>query len=84
MSTISPDDARDLLKVLIMNLPKRHRQIIYLIDYEKLTHADVADVLNLDDGHKPLMSAQRVERIYDRIRVRLQRRMENEGYYGFL
>lgn len=71
------DEAKAMLKDLIMKLPERERQVIYLYYYEELTLKEIGEVLNVTES--------RVSQIHTQCILRLRSKLAKEReFFGSL
>lgn len=67
---IERDEAKSILKDLIMKLPEREKQVIYLYYYEELTLKEIGEVLNVTES--------RVSQIHTQCILRLRSKLAKE------
>ncbi|OGH63327.1 MAG: RNA polymerase sigma factor WhiG [Candidatus Lindowbacteria bacterium RIFCSPLOWO2_12_FULL_62_27] len=67
---IERDEAKSLLKEMILKLPEREKQVIYLYYYEELTLKEIGEVLNVTES--------RVSQIHTQCILRLRSKLAKE------
>lgn len=64
---IERDEAKSLLKDLIMKLPEREKQVVYLYYYEELTLKEIGEVLNVTESRVSQIHTQCILRLRSKL-----------------
>lgn len=68
--TVEREEAKALLKDMILKLPEREKQVVYLYYYEELTLKEIGDILNVTES--------RVSQIHTQCILRLRSKLAKE------